>query len=199
MEKNEKMRKRMKERKETDMKKKDGQKKIRPLVIVTALALVIAIGSFAAYFTSTDKAVNEYTVGNVTVEIDETFEIPDGGVTPGSKITKDVKIKNTGKNDCYVRIKAVFSDSDMEKHCTLDLNTSDFVYNESDGYYYYKKVLPVGDSTDSLFTKVTVSDEITQEQIKDFDIIVYAEGYQSEGFDSYQEAWEHYQINKSSS
>ncbi len=111
-------------------------------------------------------------------------------------ITKDVKIRNTGKDDCYVRVLSLFSDSDMEKYCTVNYNTTDFTYNKNDGYYYYKKVLKKGETTPSLFTTVTISKNIPQDEIRKFDIIVYQESYQSYGFDSYQAAWDHYHRNQ---
>lgn len=84
----------------------------------------------------------------------------------------------------------------MEKYCTVNYNSTDFTYNKNDGYYYYKKVLKKGETTPSLFTTVTISKNIPQDEIKKFDIIVYQESYQSYGFDTYQAAWNHYHRNQ---
>ena len=82
------------------------------------------------------------------------------------------------------------------KSIVPNYNTTDFTYNKNDGYYYYKKVLKKGETTPSLFTTVTISKNIPQDEIRKFDIIVYQESYQSYGFDSYQAAWDHYHRNQ---
>ena len=114
----------------------------------------------------------------------------------GTVIIKDVKVQNDGPNDCYVRIKALFTDSDMGSYCTVDWNTTDFAYNAEDGYYYYRAVLKNGEVTPSLFTTITVSSDLPEDEVKAFSVIVYAESYQSEGFENDQEAWDHAKRNE---
>ena len=169
-------------------------KKLLMVIAILLLLISACVGAFA-YLTDADRATNTLTVGGVNVGIVEEFD-PPKEIVPGVAFTKDVKVQNNGPSNCYVRIKAVFTDSDMEKYCSVDWNTSDFVYNDEDGYYYYKGELEVGELTKSLFTTVTVSDSIPEAEIKDFDILVYTEAYQSNGFDNYEEAWEHYHRNK---
>lgn len=168
------------------------KKKIKWIIPIALLLISASIMGIWAYLTSHDKATNKITYGGVTVKIEEVFE-PPSLLEPGTSFTKDVKVKNLGPSDAYVRVFAVFSDSEMEEYCTVDWNTTDFVYNTEDGYWYYKhKLSAEGDAsiTTSLFTTVTVSDEIPEDKIKDFEILVYAEGFQSEGFETYEEAWE---------
>lgn len=152
-------------------------------------------GNISAYLTDGDRAINTSSVGGNRVELIEVFD-PPSKLEPGVTFSKDVKVKNIGLNDCYVRIKAVFTDSDMGDYCTLDFNDSEYEYNELDGYYYYKKILKKDEETSSLFTTVSLSNSIPESEIKDFDILVYTETYQSYGFDDYREAWKHYQKNK---
>lgn len=155
------------------------------------LALCLAAGSIAAYLTDADQAINTVTVGSNEIEIIEEFTPPDE-VYPGDVIPKDVKVKNTGLSDCYVRVAAVFSDTGMSNFCTVDWNTTDWVYNENDGYWYYKKAISEGESTSSLFTTVTVSNSVNWDTYKNFDIFVYAESYQANGHDNYTDAWSKY-------
>lgn len=167
-------------------------KKIQKWVITTVLVLIsgIAIGIWA-YFAKQDSIINTIIPGGVTVEIEENFEPPEV-LEPGTSFTKDVKVKNLGPSNAYVRVFAVFSDSEMEKYCTVDWNNTDFIYNDEDGYWYYKKSLSANGTdsiTKSLFTTVTLSNEIPENKIRDFEILVYAEGFQSEGFATYEEAW----------
>lgn len=116
------------------------KKKWKPFLIASIAVLLIAsigIGIYA-FLSDGDTANNRTTIGGVTTDIPEKFTPPDD-IKPGDVITKDVKIRNTGKDDCYVRVRSLFSDSDMEKYCTVNYNTTDFTYNKNDGYYYYKK------------------------------------------------------------
>jgi len=171
-------------------------KKGKKIILITGILLILisaGVGIYA-YLSDSDEAVNRVTVGGVNVSIIEDFP-PPGPIEPGTVITKDVKVQNDGPSGAYVRIKAVFTDSEMGNNCTVDWNTSDFVYDNSDGYYYYTKVLDVGDITESLFTKVEVSSTMSADDIKDFDILVYAEAFQSEGFDDYESAWEYFYRN----
>ena len=165
------------------------------LMLIFFMGVLAMSGNIAAYLSDGDKAVNSISIGGNRVELIEIFE-PPSKLMPGVTFTKDVKVKNVGANDCYVRIKAVFTDSAMGDCCTLDFNTQDYEYRAEDGFYYYKEVLKEGEQTPSLFTTVSLSEEIAEEQIKDFDILVYTETYQSYGFDNYKDAWTHYYRNK---
>lgn len=168
----------------------------RGIILIVVLILAIcSCGGILAYLTSVDNAYNSVKVGGVNTEIIEDFS-PPNKIKPGTSFTKDVKVQNTGPSDCYVRVKAVFTDSSMGDVCTVDWNKTDYVYNEKDGYYYYKHILSDGDKTESLFTTITVSDKISEADIIDFDVLVYAEAYQSDGFTDYAKAWEHYAANK---
>lgn len=167
-------------------------KKLRKWIILTPLVLIsiLSIGIWA-YFTGRNSMKNTIILGGVTVEVVETFEPPEV-LEPGTSFTKDVKVQNLGPSDAYIRVFAVFSDSEMEEYCTVDWNTTDFIYNETDGYWYYtKKLMAEGNAsiTSSLFTTVTLSNEIPEDKIKDFEILIYAEGFQAEGFETYEDAW----------
>ena len=181
------------------------KKKILIGMLIFATMVIVGVGGVYAYLASGDSATNVLTVGGVNTEIVEEFT-PPTKLEPGVSFTKDVSVKNLGPSGCYIRIKAVFTDSDMEKYCTVDWNTDDFVYNEKDGYYYYVKPLDVNETSASLFTTVTLSDDIKSEEIKDFDILIYSEAFQSSGyqnddgvwteFNNYEEAWAYYHRNK---
>ena len=91
------------------MKKK---KKIVTLSAVAAVAAMVIAGSTIAYFTDTKEATNTFTMGNVSIKLDET-DIETGERTeegndytnlePGQTVTKDPIVYNTGSNDAYVR------------------------------------------------------------------------------------------------
>lgn len=82
------------------------KKKILALCLVVALAATAVIGGTLAYFTDTDEATNTFTIGNVKIDLQETFDADNAVLRPGSqttnKIEKKVWIENTGSEDAYV-------------------------------------------------------------------------------------------------
>lgn len=94
------------------------KKKALTIALVVALIAIMASGSLA-YFTAEDKAENTFTIGSVMIEIYENGEattsdaISFGKLTPivntatpsddVSYFDKVVDVKNTGKNDAYIR------------------------------------------------------------------------------------------------
>lgn len=169
--------------------------KKRIIYAILVIVCLFGIGATAAYLSDADQADNRLMIGGNNTKIVEEFDPPEK-LKPGISFKKDVKVVNLGPSDCYVRIKAVFTDGGMEKYCTLDYNDQDFVYDKEDGYYYYKSVLKEGEKTPSLFTTVKITEDAPENSMKDFDILVYTESYQSKGFSDYQAAWEHFQKNK---
>ena len=82
------------------------KKKILALCLVVALAVTAVVGGTLAYFTDTDNETNTFTVGNVDIDLQETFDPDNAVLRPGSqstnKIEKKVWIENTGTEDAYV-------------------------------------------------------------------------------------------------
>jgi len=71
------------------------------LCLSIVLAASMALGGTLAFLTDTESKVNEFTVGDVDIDLWEDFE--DGAtLTPGVDVTKRVYIKNIGHNDAYV-------------------------------------------------------------------------------------------------
>lgn len=81
------------------------KKKIVSLALAVCLIAIAAVGTLA-YFTDTDKATNTFTMGNVDIDLKETFDPENAVLRPGSqstnKIEKKVWIENTGTEDAYV-------------------------------------------------------------------------------------------------
>ena len=169
-------------------------KRIAVFASIFLAACLILGGRVFAYFTDAKQVENRVAVGGVHIGIEEVFT-PPPELLPGTVIRKDVKVKCLGPNRCYVRVMAVFSDNSMGRYCEVDWNTEDWV-KQADGYYYYRKPIAEGESTASLFTQIRIKDDTPKAQIRDFDVIVYGEGYQSEGYLTWQEAWEAYKENK---
>lgn len=144
----------------------------RKLLIVSVLAILVAVTAAGtlAYFTDTGTAHNVITTGNVKIELNEwadeacTQPFQDKtGVMPGTKVTKIVKVENTGTGAAFVRLrveKNVYgaNQEPMDtKPVSLNFNNTDWIYSESEGegYYYYNRALEPGKTTEPLFTTVT--------------------------------------------
>lgn len=168
---------------------------MRLVVIAVILVLSLCVAGITAYLADSDLSVNEMTIGGSNIQLIEEF-VPPAELLPGVSFTKNVQVKNKGPNDCYVRVYAAFSNGDMEKYCTVDWNTDDWAKDAENGYWYYTNALAVNEMTPSLFTTVTLKEDAPEAAIRDFDIIVYAESYQAEGFSSYTAAWNNYKRNK---
>lgn len=148
----------------------------RKLLIVSVLAILVAVTAAGtlAYFTDTGTAHNVITTGNVEIELkewaDEACEQPfqdKTGVMPGTKVTKIVKVENTGTGAAFVRLRVETEVHSAEgqkmgpKHVRLDFNQTDWIYR--DGYYYYARSLQPGETTVPLFTAVTFAAEMGNE------------------------------------
>jgi len=160
------------------------------LLTITALLVIPLIGRTAAYYSDTEEKVNHAVMGFNEIEIKEDFEEPED-IHPGDVVSKTVKVKNTGNGDCYVRIKAVFSHSLTGDKCSVDWNTTDFTYHSEDGYWYYNRILPAGEITPALMTRIKIGEDIATgiEDLPELKMIVYAESVQSKLFADAEEAW----------
>ena len=169
-------------------KKKKRMLSIAGMCCCGFLAAATAISGSSAYQTDHDEVVNIIRTGNNTIIPDEDFPTPTPVPSSGS-VVKKVRAKNTGDVPCYVR--AYITCSEPVKEFT-GLDTTNWVKG-NDGYYYYKKAVPVGGTTTYLFTGVTVADEYEQDNLE---VTVYEESVQTtdgqKEYTSYQDAWKRY-------
>jgi len=139
-----------------------NKRKIILLVALLCMVAILGVGGTLAYFTAEDSATNEFTVGNVKIDLiepkwDEIGKHEAKDAYPGEALAKNPQVVNTGKNPCFVRIKVEGLEQFVKKYGKdakiglryIDaegvyhegINKTDWEYNEADGYYYYKKVL----------------------------------------------------------
>lgn len=166
---------------------KSGKKKIIGAFLGGVLVMGTALGVTLAYYhTETDKVVNEFTVGNVTTELVEDFY----KVTE-TEFTKTPKVINTGADSCLVRLRMTVTPESVADRETVDADgnvTGDYLdisgwsakwIDGKDGFLYYSDILQPGESTEPVFTTVTVNhNELNPWE--DFDIILYQEAVQAE-------------------
>lgn len=171
------------------MKKKSILLVALSVMLVAAVATAITL----AYFTDEKTAKNTFTVGNVSIELTEPnwAVSPEEGskVYPGEPLPKDPQVTNNGSNPCFVRIAVdmpTLPDGQGEvkfrTKYVVDALGANWV-DGKDGYYYYRKLLDVTETTTPLFDSILIPVELENETDFDavYNVIVYAEAVQAQG------------------
>lgn len=139
-------------------------------IVVALLSLCLlggAIGvTYAYYQAQTELKKNTFSIGNVTTEITEEV------ATEGNKITKKPVVTNTGKNDCYIRMRVTVSPEGAADITGWSENWTD----GKDGFYYYQTAVAPKGKTDAIFTGANLKKGFTG----DFEITCYQEAVQAE-------------------
>ena len=140
-----------------------------------------------AYLIDQKEAVNQVRMVENTTHIEEEFEPPDE-VKPGQVIKKKPCIANDSVFPVFIRAQVIFSNDRGEAQCQ-PLETTDSWKKREDGYYYYQKKVLSGQRTDVIFDKIVIKKTVKKEKLVSFDILVYEESVQAEGFSSPEEAF----------
>ena len=148
------------------------------------LLLVISmIATYSkAYFTDMKQQQNKIKMGYNEIKIIEEFEQLDH-YEINKTYKKKVTINNTGSIPCFVRV--FIAASDMKYLSNLNLNSQD--WQKIDDYYYYKNQVHPKESTTAILSDVTIANELN---LSDFEIYVYCESVQSEGYKNAYEAFQ---------
>ena len=156
---------------------------------VLAGAAVFLAAATAAAAVSRVSTVEVLSTGKVDIRLEELVQGPEGisswtdqiAVMPGMEISKIPRISNAA-TDCYVRALVEFSGGE-ESGRTLDVvdlyGISDDWVRQGD-YYYYKKILKSGESTD-LFQGIRIPEdwEQTPEADGDWEVRVQVDAVQA--------------------
>ncbi len=136
------------------MKRMERTKTFLVLAMVVVM-LACTVGGTVAYLTTrTADVVNTFTPAKVTCAVEENF----------SGTTKtNVKIKNTGNTDAWIRATVVgnwVKDSKIVAAWTDNITyltgtDKDKWTKDSDGYYYYNSIVPAQGTTANLFDPYT--------------------------------------------
>lgn len=151
--------------------------------ICCGLCLLLLTGAICAYLISVANRINEVTVGENVTQIEEEFEPPET-MEAGQNYEKKVTVRNVKSVPCYVRVFAEFSDPEQADAMRVDFNSEDWTVKQTDGYYYYKSILPVGEVTKPLFEEI-----YAEKDSNNLELIVYSESVQAEGASDPQEAF----------
>ena len=171
-------------------------KRIRLFILAAAIVGVVAAGGVSAYFTDADTSVNTFTVGKISLDLQEPGWNPAEAenLTPGKEITKDPQIKNDGDNPAFIFAEIavpyqnlVTVNADGSKNAAKEIEL--FSYKLNDGWtelgtgkrnqtdkmithlYVYGnsnkcKELAVGDTTPPVFGSVTFANVIEDQGLE---------------------------------
>lgn len=174
------------------------------LLLLAVVALFGGNGQTNAFYTDYDEKMNIADVGCNESEITEDFPSPSSiPISDNPSYDKTVRVSNVLRASgcksvpCYVRVSLSYSDADIGKAVQLlETDTSNWVYHQEDGYYYYIPVLKAGEKTTPLFTGLQIDsknvEDLYGKRISDFRIQIYEETVQALGFDNFENAWEYY-------
>lgn len=170
------------------------KRKILALTLCVAMLAIAIVGGSLAYFSDNDAKTNTFTVGNVSIVLNEPNWDRTGAaeafdVYPGEALAKDPTVTNDGKNPCFVRISVTNLDQFAAEFSGAQIiYRTDYVDNAlgqnwvagTDGYFYYSKVLQPGETTDALFDQIVIPKELTNDAAAK-DIVVTAYAVQAQG------------------
>ena len=164
-------------------------KKVLALVLALCLAMAIGVGATLAYLKDDASVTNVFTVGNVTIELTEPQWDASGKeeakeVYGGEALAKDPTVKNVGANPCFVRIEVKGLDSlggIAYKTDYVEGKLGDNWVKHTDGYFYYTKVLAVGEITDALFDQIVIPVDVENGDGTEYNIVVNAYAVQAQG------------------
>lgn len=130
-------------------KHRPGRAKALLLIASLAVLLTATVGSTAAWLVSKPAAVeNNFVPGKVACQVLEKF-----GTESGAYVKRNVRVKNTGNTDAYIRVLLVFTWKDdagnifsnkpqegKDYQIVMD-DLTDWIMQKSDAgvYFYYKK------------------------------------------------------------
>lgn len=130
-------------------KHRPGRAKALLLIASLAVLLTATVGSTAAWLVSKPAAVeNDFVPGKVACQVLEDF-----GAESGTSVKRNVRVKNTGNTDAYIRVLLVFTWKDdagnifsnkpqegKDYQIVMD-DLTNWIMQKSDAglYFYYKK------------------------------------------------------------
>lgn len=162
------------------------------LAAIAVLALGIVGGTTAYLLTSDGPVTNTFTPSRVTCEVEENFT----GTTKSN-----VKIKNTGDTDAYIRAAIIVtwqdasgnvaatvpvkSDTGDTGDYTIDINLTNWSLG-TDGYYYYIGSVAPNAKTNNLINSCTALQTNGNYTLH---VEILADAIQSSPVDAVKQAW----------
>lgn len=150
-----------------------GRAKALLLIASLAVLLTAAVGSTVAWLVSKPAAIeNDFIPGKVASEVLEDFS-----VESGTSVKRNVRVKNNGNTDAYIRVLLVFTWKDEAGNLfsnkpqtgndgddyQINMNLTDWVMQENDigAYLYYKYPVAPGAETTVLIDALRQNPGVT--------------------------------------
>ncbi len=156
---------------------------MKKLIISAVAVFVVIFAAFTAgtiaYFTDgeDDRLIVTVDGASLSGEIIESTVLEEGKpailgptsirIVPGGTVKKSVAVENTGSMGMYVRMTVgrEFTLSEANAGKPTDPELVEFTVNDEywelrDGFYYYKRALLKGETTEPLFTEVRFSSDM---------------------------------------
>ena len=166
--------------------------------IVIGLVCVVAVAGVTTAFYSNKSIAMENTMAtkSSSVYIQELFNPADYWL-PGETKQKEVKFGNKGERDQVIRFRvemqwrdesgavlAIETEKPVEIKWTSAFNQEWTSFQDDNGWYYYKKVLPAGEETAEVMANVVFSTKLSNDsEIEDFTHTTYRIVIHMEGLD----------------
>ena len=163
----------------------------QPVALVALLVLLCCTvaGTLAYLVTSTAPVTNTFTPASVTTEVVETF---------ANGVKSDVKIKNTGNIDAYIRAAVIINWADANGNVSATpVKDGDYVikYDSSNtwkkigDYWYYTKPVAADSLTEKALIESCTPVAGKAPEGYDLQVTILADGIQSEPLTAIKEAW----------
>lgn len=174
------------------------------------LLVAVSIAGTLAFMTDTKTVTNTFTVGNVTITMNETPVDPYGVAQSGDRVTaneyklvpnhtyvKDPTIHvDDNSETCWLFVKVVNGISGIEATgnttiaAQMDAKGWDLIDSTNNVYAYETKAVAGTDVV--VFENFVIANGVTNEQLKTYEgktVVVTAYAIQADGFDSATAAW----------
>lgn len=183
-----------------------NMRSMKAAVLAVAMIAVMMIGGISAYFTDGDTATNTFTVGKISLDLQEPNWDEDKATdtTPNQTIQKDPQILNDGINDEFVFLEVivpyenvVVANEDGSKKAAAD--TELYSYTVNSGWveigaskdtanktvthlYAYGTsdkcaALKAGEKTGSLFSTVTFANIVEDQNLEETTLNIIINAY----------------------
>lgn len=164
--------------------KTKNQKKLILSLAMAVLILTVSVGGTLAYLSDKDSVTNTFKAAKVDCEIQEEFD---------KTVKNNVKIKNTGNVDAYIRASVIvtWQDDQGNIYSERPVEGTDYeiswaengwLFSEKteEGWYFNGFVEPEK-TTDVLFTECRVRDGVVPPQGYTLHVEVLAQAIQADG------------------
>lgn len=169
--------------------KKNTNKILLVVVIILSLLLIIAIKDTISYLVKMANQNNTFELGVVSSNVAEAFN---------GNLKSNVSINNNGNVKEYIRVfvNIYYKDSEgvilddiplLNTDYSLNLSSSsNWLYNNADGFYYYKTPVLPGTNTDVL---INSCQELVQHTGKTLNVDIFSQAIQAEPTTAVTSSW----------